>query len=127
MKDYEKKILILEYLNNNLAKGDSYNRFTDLENHLKTHNSFPENQRKMITTSLIKKGFIELYDSHGKIDFGNEQIKISDTGRIYVESRRTVYSRFMFWAKQNDNYWKIINPIIGFVSGFIVSYLTKKC
>lgn len=120
MYDYKKHRIILKYLNNDLSKGDSYNRYSDIESELKKYKDFPPHQYKMVVTYLKGKGYIDIYESHGKIDYGTEQVKITDLGRRYVESRKNIITQFFFWAKRNDNYWKVVNPILGFITGYLL-------
>jgi hypothetical protein len=82
---YEEKLdKALRFLSDNSAKGESYNRYNELRDHLKTIQEIEENEYPMIAIHLIDDGYVRMFEPHTDILNGNEQIKIKYKGYIFI-------------------------------------------
>jgi len=122
MKGYKERRLILIYLNSSeFSSDDSFNRYPKLKSYILTVKNFKVSRLKLIVSELIAKGYIEKYidvnEQGSTIVFENEQIRISNYGRKYAESRRNYFSQFMFWVNTSDKVWTIIPTILAFMLG----------
>ena len=122
MYEYKKKKIILDFLSNNktFSNGESYNYYKDLIIALEKTN-IPKKQYPMLVTYLYAIGYIKIFEQHKEILNGNEQIKISNLGRLYVNSRKNILSKFYFWLQQ-DKGWGNMKWFAGMLIGFFIGW-----
>jgi hypothetical protein len=61
----------------------------------------------------------------------NEKLEEDDrkyfTNITYFQKRKILWMFGISWIQRDGNVWKIINPIIGFASGYLLYYFTHNC
>lgn len=82
----EKLNKALYFLANNNSKGESYNRYSDIQNYFKTIPEIQLNEYPMIVLHLIEDGYVKMYEKYNDILIGDEQIKIKYKGYIFIKS-----------------------------------------